>query len=225
MGAPGSPYRASSGTALNSAPKPSLSKELMQKLRSMTETIKMLSDENAQLRTQNEEILREKKEVMVRGGGNGNGRRPMGGSNGLYDDLDKTQLVELVLSYDEKLKALSSEVSELQKKLKAADEASREIEAASAASKSSAEKDKYKQLARRLKEERNSYRDSLDAKQKEQADLKVEMEKMSGLISELRVNCQTLQVNIFRKSPYFTVFLSKNLQDLGFQVSKEGIQK
>ena len=114
VGAPGSPYRASSGTALNSAPKPSLSKELMQKLRSMTETIKMLSDENAQLRTQNEEILREKKEVMVRGGGNGNGRRPMGGSNGLYDDLDKTQLVELVLSYDEKLKALSSEVSELQ---------------------------------------------------------------------------------------------------------------
>ena len=201
VGAPGSPYRASSGTALNSchsAPKPSLSKELMQKLRSMTETIKMLSDENAQLRTQNEEILREKKEVMVRTGtGNGNGRRSMGGSNGLYDDLDKTQLVELVLSYDEKLKALSSEVSELQKKLKAADEASREIEAASAASKSSAEKDKYKQLARRLKEERNSYRDSLDAKQKEQADLKVEMEKMSGLISELRVNCQTLQVDNF----------------------------
>ena len=211
MGAPGSPYRASSGTALNSAPKPSLSKELMQKLRSMTETIKMLSDENAQLRTQNEEILREKKEVMVRGGGNGNGRRPMGGSNGLYDDLDKTQLVELVLSYDEKLKALSSEVSELQKKLKAADEASREIEAASAASKSSAEKDKYKQLARRLKEERNSYRDSLDAKQKEQADLKVEMEKMSGLISELRVNCQTLQVNNFQKKSLFYPFFCQKI--------------
>ena len=76
---------------------------------------------------------------------------PPGGPNGLYDDLDKHQLVELVLSYDEKLKALSSEVSELQKKLKAADEATREIEAASAASKSSVEKDKYKQLARRLK--------------------------------------------------------------------------
>ena len=78
---------------------------------------------------------------------------PPGGPNGLYDDLDKHQLVELVLSYDEKLKALSSEVSELQKKLKAADEATREIEAASAASKSSVEKDKYKQLARRLKVE------------------------------------------------------------------------
>ena len=33
----------------------------------------------------------------------------------------------------------------------------------------------------------------MEAKQKEQADLKVEMEKMSELISELRINCQTLQ--------------------------------
>ena len=127
---------------------------------------------------------------------------------------------------DAKIRASDKDLP-VQKKLKAADEASREIEAASAASKSSAEKDKYKQLARRLKEERNSYRDSLDAKQKEQADLKVEMEKMSGLISELRVNCQTLQVNNFqKKSPFLPfLFLSKNLTDLGFQVSKEGIQK
>ena len=92
----------------------------MQKLRSMTETIKMLSDENAQLRTQNEEILRAKKEENSR-----NNRR---NSSGLYDDLDKTQLVELVLSYDEKLKALSKEVQELQKKLKQVDEASKEAE-------------------------------------------------------------------------------------------------
>ena len=77
---------------LFSAPKPSLSKELMQKLRSMTETIKMLSDENAQLRTQNEEILRNKLDK----------RKSNNGS--LYDDLDKTQLVDLVMSYDEKLK-------------------------------------------------------------------------------------------------------------------------
>ena len=124
----------------------------MQKLRSMTETIKMLSDENAQLRTQNEEILRTKIEETAR-----NQRKK---PNGLYDDLDKHQLVDLVLSYDEKLKALSSEVSELQKKLKAADEASREVEVATQTSKTTAEKDKYKQLARRLKEERNTYRDN-----------------------------------------------------------------
>ena len=64
----------------------------MQKLRSMTETIKMLSDENAQLRTQNEEILRSKSD------------KRKSNNNSLYDDLDKTQLVDLVMSYDEKLK-------------------------------------------------------------------------------------------------------------------------
>ena len=88
-GAPGSPYRASSGTALNSAPKPSLSKELMQKLRSMTETIKMLSDENAQLRTQNEEILRSKQDTSKQQRGKTSINK---GYGGLYDDLDKVRL-------------------------------------------------------------------------------------------------------------------------------------
>ena len=153
-GAPGSPYRASSGTALNSAPKPSLSKELMQKLRSMTETIKMLSDENAQLRTQNEEILRARKEENAKLNRKSNQIH----QNALYDDLDKQQLVELVVSYDDKLKSLSSEVLDLQKKLKLTDEATKEAEVATQNSKSSGEKDKYKQLARRLKEERNTFR-------------------------------------------------------------------
>ena len=66
--------------------------------------------------------------------------------------------MDLVMSYDEKLKALSTEVLDLQRKLKAADEATKEVEAATQTSKSAAEKDKYKQLARRLKEERNNFR-------------------------------------------------------------------
>ena len=41
-----------------------------------------------------------------------------------------------------------------------------------------------------------NFRDNLEAKQKEQSDLKVEMEKMSELISELRINCQTLQTEL-----------------------------
>ena len=120
----------------------------------MTETIKMLSDENAQLRTQNEEILRSQHDSTNNKVIKTQGHR----GSGLYDDLDKTQLVDLVKSYDEKLKALSSEVLELQRKLKAADEATKEVEAATQTSKTSAEKDKYKQLAKRLKEERNNYR-------------------------------------------------------------------
>lgn len=53
---PGSPYRTSSGSLNGLASRPSLNKELMQKLRSMTETIKMLSQENTTLRTENEEL-------------------------------------------------------------------------------------------------------------------------------------------------------------------------
>lgn len=56
-GGPGSPYRSSSGSlnglsGLAGGPnlRPSLNKELMQKLRSMTETIKMLGEENAALK-------------------------------------------------------------------------------------------------------------------------------------------------------------------------------
>ncbi len=61
---PGSPYRASSGSGSGSsmgngsATKASLSKDLMHKLRSMTETIKVLSDENAKLKSEKEEILK-----------------------------------------------------------------------------------------------------------------------------------------------------------------------
>ena len=54
---PGSPYRSSVAGSLNGlASRPSLNKELMQKLRSMTETIKMLSDENFTLKNENESL-------------------------------------------------------------------------------------------------------------------------------------------------------------------------
>ena len=76
---PGSPYRTSStgaglhhygglfnGSSISSGPaKHSLSKELMQKLRSMTETIKMLSDENEVLKRENDRIKDEEEGVYV----------------------------------------------------------------------------------------------------------------------------------------------------------------
>ena len=77
---PGSPYRTSSTGAglhgsyggglfnggLSPGPaKHSLSKELMQKLRSMTETIKMLSDENEILKRENDRIKDEEEGVYV----------------------------------------------------------------------------------------------------------------------------------------------------------------
>merc|ERR1719220_1960368 len=55
------------------------------------------------------------------------------------------------------------------------------------------ERDKYKTLARRLKEERNQYKEMLEAKNTEQAELQVEMDKMTEMIGELRENCNALQ--------------------------------
>ena len=59
--------------------------------------------------------------------------------------------MSLVVSYDAKLKALTSELTELSRNR---DEAANKGQ----------EKDKYKQLARRLKEERNQYRETCQEK-------------------------------------------------------------
>ena len=90
------------------------------------------------------------------------------------------------------------------------------------------ERDKYKALARRLKEERNQYKEMLENKNTEQAELqvvvvvvmvkdlqgkaliimfvilkktifllsKVEMDKMTEMIGELRENCNALQKDL-----------------------------
>merc|ERR1719209_2711394 len=66
-------------------------------------------------------------------------------------------------------------------------------EKAAAAPSGQGERDKYKTLARRLKEERNQYKEMLEAKNNEQAELQVEMDKMTEMIGELRENCNALQ--------------------------------
>ena len=60
------------------------------------------------------------------------------------------------------------------------------------------EKDKYKSLARRLKEERNQYRDLVEEKKQEQGELKVEIEKMTEIIGDLRDNCGKLQEELLQ---------------------------
>jgi FtsZ-binding cell division protein ZapB len=65
--------------------------------------------------------------------------------------MTQSDLVALVTLYDTKLESLNEEVSSLSK---VKDEAQNKAQ----------EKDKYKQLARRLKEERNLYKDTVDDK-------------------------------------------------------------
>merc|ERR1712223_1085638 len=208
-----------SGVPVSSA-KHSLSKELMQKLRSMTETIKMLSDENEMLKRENDRIRDEeegvytvvKHEVGKVGGSQGvnksstftrktSANKTARGGEGGYEDMNKTELVSLTKAYDQKVKALSEEIVSLQKEVNRQsredpqkmenskdndeDKDKRQIYATGEKNDTGASKDKYKTLARRLKEERNQYRETCEEKQKEQDELKGEMEKMSELIGEL----------------------------------------
>merc|ERR1719295_178894 len=66
-------------------------------------------------------------------------------------------------------------------------------EKAAAAPTGQGERDKYKTLARRLKEERNQYKEMVEAKNTEQAELQIEMDKMTEMIGELWENCNALQ--------------------------------
>ena len=65
--------------------------------------------------------------------------------------MSQPDLVSLVSSYDKKLKTLKDEVTTLSK---TKEEAAAKVQ----------EKSKYKDLARRLKEERNLYKDAVDDK-------------------------------------------------------------
>lgn len=180
----------------------------MHKLRSMTETIKMLSKENEILRGENNDLARLSKSDT---NGDSNDLK----SGGVYGDLSRNDLISLTMSYDEKVKALTEEVCALQKEIHQQRLlTATEVEAATQTMKSSGEKDKYKALARRLKEERNQYRETCEEKQKEQSALKDEMEKMSELISELRENCQKLQSELLEVRQ-----LSREHRSIGIQVS------
>ncbi|XP_023349343.1 myosin-2 heavy chain isoform X2 [Eurytemora carolleeae] len=156
--------RSGSINALSS--KPSLNRELVTKLRSMTETIKMLSSENVALRTENESLI---------------SARPVNDLMGREEEIE-----HLVKSYENQLKESEQKIKEMEKELEKANDKDGSIE-------KTTEKDKYKALARRLKEERNTYKNIVEEKKLEQDELKVEIEKMTDIIGELRRNCGQLQ--------------------------------
>ena len=160
----------------------------------MTETIKMLSDENEMLKRENDRIRDEeegvytviKHEVGKVGAPQGASKTLTGTkknsasftarpSEGGYEDMNKTELVSLTKAYDQKVKALSDEIATLQREvnLQSKDkpknnEDGQEILPSGlpgVKNDTGASKDKYKTLARRLKEERNQYRETCEEKQ------------------------------------------------------------
>ena len=78
---------------------------------------------------------------------------------GEYEQMTRSQLVALTLSYDKKVKKLSEDIKTLQAEMSVTKQDTTKIVAGGDG------KDKYKTLARRLKEERNQYRETCEEKQ------------------------------------------------------------
>jgi len=153
--------------------KPSLNRELVSKLRSMTETIKMLSTENVVLREENDGLIASQAKKA--------------GDAASGEGQEEKKLNSLMETYENQIQELVQKVLELESQV----ETTRQSE--SGPESRQTEKDKYKSLARRLKEERNNYREMVVEKRKEQDALKGEMENMTEIIGELRKNCSQLQ--------------------------------
>jgi len=161
-----------SGSLNGLSNKPCLNRELVAKLRSMTETIKMLSTENVALREENDGL------VMMRGGTSDADNNEM---------MVETKLKAVIQSYEKQMEDMGSKISSLESAL------TESREKVAAVPSGQGERDKYKALARRLKEERNQYKEMVEVKNTEQAELQVEMDKMTEMIVELRENCNALQ--------------------------------
>jgi len=153
--------------------KPCLNRELVAKLRSMTETIKMLSTENVALREENDNLLTLREEGMLASQEDEN------------NEVSETKLKAVIQSYEKQLNEMGEKVMQLQGEIEIKD-------------KQPHEKDKYKSLARRLKEERNQYKEMVEEKKQEHEELKVEIEKMTDIIGDLRENCGKLQEELMQ---------------------------
>ena len=92
----------------------------------------------------------------------------------------------LVMSYQRQAKEMADRIQDLESQV-----AEAQTEAFT-----TTEKSKYKQLARRLKEERNSAKEQLAKKTAEQQEVKEEMEKMAFLVKDLRMQCNKLQEEV-----------------------------
>ena len=81
--------------------------------------------------------------------------------------MTRSQLVSLTLSYDKKVKKLSEDIKTLQAEMSVTNKPDSGLgkPGAGPGPEGGGGKDKYKTLARRLKEERNQYRETCEEKQ------------------------------------------------------------
>ena len=145
-----------------------LNRELLTKLGALQEMIKNLHDENSFLRSENFRI----KSLL---------------SDNKSNNIEEKELQAVILNYQKKAKNMTEKILELEKKL--------EVTAKNEEIKS-AEKSRYKPLARKLKEERNIFKEMIEKINKENKALKEEMEKMKQLSEKLKWQCKSLKTDL-----------------------------
>ena len=96
----------------------------------------------------------------------------------------------VVMSYQRQAKEMAERIQDLE----------RQVAEAQTEALTNNEKSKYKQLARRLKEERNVAKEQLAKKTAEQQEVKEEMERMAFLVKDLRMQCDKLQKEVTDKN-------------------------
>ena len=96
----------------------------------------------------------------------------------------------VVMSYQRQAKEMAERIQDLE----------RQVAEAQTEALTNNEKSKYKQLARRLKEERNVAKEQLAKKTAEQQEVKEEMERMAFLVKDLRMQCDKLQEEVMNKN-------------------------
>lgn len=92
----------------------------------------------------------------------------------------------VVMSYQRQAKEMAERIQDLERQVA---EAQTEVF-------TTTEKSKYKQLARRLKEERNTAKEQLAKRTNEQQEVNEEMEKLAFLVKDLRMQCDKLQAEV-----------------------------
>ena len=145
-----------------------INRELLTKMNALSEMIKSLQDENSFLKSENKRI-----------------KDHVEGSQ--KSVVDEEELKAVIMNYQKKAREMTEKIRELEEKLEIFQEA--ETNRAN-------EKSRYKPLARKLKEERNMYKDMLGKINQENKTLKEEIEKMKQTVDKIRSQYKTLKADI-----------------------------
>ena len=147
-----------------------INRELLTKMHDLNQMIKNLQDENKFLKGENQRL------------------RDSAGAGAGQEGGAEEELHAVIFSYQRKAREMSEQIAGLETRLELVQAGDRDKE-----------KSRYKPLARKLKEERNVFRDMLEKVNMENKVLKEEIEKMKSLADKLKSQCKSLKLDIGQK--------------------------